>query len=135
MCRLYTLHMCLCICARVFVCMCTHTAILFSLDIPIGNLILLVHILYVTIVSIDCSLGSVFVTVFTVSHQLHLIDIVNLKDHTRTHTLPKTNLSAGNQTTNNCHSHMPTIYLNKTFQEHNNFSPIVLAWYLPTTVQ
>jgi len=52
--------------------MCTHTAILFSLDIPIGNLILLVHILYVTIVSIDCSLGCVFVTVFTVSHQLRI---------------------------------------------------------------
>lgn len=137
MCRLYTLHMCLCLCVQVFVCMCTHTVILFSLDIPIVNLILLVHILYVTIVSIDCSLvGCVFVTVFTVSHQLHLIDIVLYIFKTiHTHTSPKTNLSAGNQTTNNCHSHMPTIYLKETFQEHNNFSPIVFAWYLPTTVQ
>ncbi len=70
--------LCICVCVCV-VSTSTHTVILFSLDIHIGNLILLVHILYVTIVSIDCYLvGCVFVTVFTVSHQLHLVNIVYL---------------------------------------------------------
>lgn len=116
MCRLYYI----CMCVHVFVCMCTHTAILYSLDIPIGNLILLVHVPYVTTVSIDCTLvGFVCVTVFIV-----------ISFHGHTHCIhTKSNSSAGNNTTNNFHSYNLTIYFNKTFQEVNHFSQLLHRSY------